>query len=330
VTHSAFIIGGTGQIGIAAAAELLRAGWRVTCSHTGRQEPRNVPAGASLAVVKRQDTAGLSAAIGTVDLLIDTMAFNGKDADQLASLSGQYGQLCVISSASVYADDQGRSLETAGTIGYPEFDGPIAETQALVPPGPESYSSAKVELERRLSETVNRPLTVLRPCAIHGINSKHPREWWFVKRMLDGRKRIPLVFGPSTFHTSATANIAALIHAAAASPPTTILNAGDPNPPTVRQIGETMAAHLGWTGEFIDMPPDATVGHTPWSTPAPMVVSMDAATALGYRPAGSYAETTAPYVLWMRAHAADWKTAFPMFGHYPYDPFDYVAEDAAL
>ena len=28
--------------------------------------------------------------------------------------------------------------------------------------------------------------------------------------------------------------------------------------------------------------------------------------------------------------AADWKTAFPMFGHNPSDPFDYAAEDAAL
>ena len=135
MTRSAFIIGGTGQIGIATAAELLRAGWLVTCSHTGRGEPQNVPAGASLTVVKRQDTPALSAAIGSVDLLVDTMAFNGKDADQLAGLSGQYGQLAVVSTGSVYADAEGRSLETAGTIGFPEYPIPIPETQALVAPG---------------------------------------------------------------------------------------------------------------------------------------------------------------------------------------------------
>ena len=330
MTRSAFIIGGTGQIGIAAAAELLRVGWSVTCSHTGRADPQNVPPGGSLAVVKRQDTAALSTAIGNVDLLIDTIAFTSKDADQLAGLSGQYRQLCVISSASVYADEQGRSLETAGTIGYPEFSGPIPESQPLVTPGPESYSSAKVAMEHRLVETATRPVTILRPCAIHGINSKHPREWWFVKRMLDGRKRIPLVFGQSTFHTSATANIAALIRVAAETPTTQILNAGDPNSPSVRQIGETIAAHLGWTGEFIDMPPDSPVGATPWSTPSPMIVSMEAAAAIGYRPAGSYADTTLPYTEWMKSLAADWKTAFPTFGHYPSDPFDYAAEDAAL
>jgi nucleoside-diphosphate-sugar epimerase len=330
MTRTAFIIGGTGQIGIATTAELLRAGWNVTCSHTGRQEPQNVPAGASLAVVKRQDTAALSAAIGTVDLLLDTMAFTGKDADQLAGLSGQYGQLCVISTGSVYSDAAGRSLDEAGTTGFPQYPVPIPETHVRVRPGPETYSTGKVELENRLLDSIVRPLTILRPCAIHGINSKHPREWWFVKRMLDGRKRIPRVFGNSTFHTSATANIAALIRVAAGSSATHILNAGDPNPPTVRQVGETMAAHLGWSGEFVDMPPESEVGSTPFSTPSPIIVDMRAAASVGYKPAGSYAEATAPYVAWMKSRADDWKQAFPMFSHYPSDPFDYAAEDGAL
>ncbi len=330
MARTAFIIGGTGQIGIAAAAQLLHAGWQVTCSHTGRHEPPNVPEGAMLAVVKRQDPAALAAEIGTVDLLIDTMAFTGRDADQLAGLSSRYGQLCVISTGSVYADDAGRGLDTAGTTGFPVYPVPIPETQPLVAPSPDSYSSGKVELEQRLVETISRPVTILRPCAIHGINSKHPREWWFVKRMLDGRKRIPLVFPASTFHTSATANIAALIRTTAQSPATRILNAGDPDPPAVRDIGETMAAHLGWEGEFVAMPPDAAIGHTPWSVPSPLVVNMAAATKLGYRPAGTYAETTRSYVEWMRGQAAGWRAAFPMFGHYPADPFDYAAEDVAL
>ena len=64
--------------------------------------------------------------------------------------------------------------------------------------------------------------------------------------------------------------------------------------------------------------------------PSDFIVSMEAADRLGYRPAGSYAETLPPYVDWMKANAADWKAAFPMFQHYPEDPFDYAAEDAAL
>lgn len=324
--RSAFIVGGTGQIGIAAATELLRAGWRVTCSHTGRRVPQNVPAGASLAVLERRDTTALSGAIGNVDLLIDTMAFSGKDADQLADLSGQFGHLCVISTGSVYADAEGRGLDGDA----PCYPVPILETQRLLPPGPDSYSSAKVELEQRLQERVDRPLIILRPCAVHGVNSRHPREWWFLKRMLDGRERIPLVFGSSTFHTSATANIAALIAATAGLRGVHILNAADPSPPTVRGVGEAMAARIGWTGEFVELPPDSAVGQTPFSAASPIIVSMAAAAALGYRPAASYAEAIVPYVEWMKSHAADWKTAFPTFGHYPSDPFDYAAEEAAL
>lgn len=331
MTRSAFIIGGTGQIGIATAAELLRHGWRVKLGYTGTRGAQNIPIDADPVTVDRRDTGALLAAIGTTDLLIDTMAFTARDADQLAGLASQYGRLCVISSASVYADDHGRSLETAGTIGFPDYPVPIPETQALVAPGPDSYSSNKVELEQRLLATVTRPLSILRPCAVHGINSKHPREWWLLKRMLDGRTRIPLAGdGESIFHTSATVNIAALIRTVADASGTHILNAADPTAPTLRAIGELLAAQIGWTGEFVGVPMDSTIGQTPFSTPSPVVVSMAAAESIGYVPAGSYAETIVPYVEWMRSHAGDWQTAFPMFGKYPSDPFDYAAEQAII
>ncbi len=332
MTSTAFIIGGTGQIGIAAAAELLRHGWDVTLAHTGRREARNVPAGAKLVAVDRRDTAALTAALGTgVDALIDAVAFNAADADQLVSLSGSYGALAVISSISVYADAEGRSLDTAGETGFPEFGGPLAETAPVIGPGPASYSRGKVALEQRLLETSTRPVSILRPGAIHGINSPHPREWWFVKRMLDGRKLIPLAGGGRTvFHTSATINIAALLRAALERPATRVLNATDPTPPTGRQIGETIAAQLGWPGEIVDAPADSEIGQTPWSVPADFIASMQAAEAIGYRPAASYAEALFPYLAWMQAHAADWRETFPVFGHYPSDPFDYAAEDAAL
>lgn len=331
MARSAFIIGGTGQIGIATAAELLRLGWTVRLAHTGTRGAHNVPVGADLVAVDRRDTGALLSAIGTADLLIDTMAFSGRDADQLVSLAAQYGQLCVISSASVYEDDHGRSLETAGTLGFPEYPVPIDEAQRTVAPGPESYSSAKVELEQRLLATSSRPVSILRPCAVHGVNSKHPREWWLLKRMLDGRRAIPLAAdGEAIFHTSATANIATLIGAVAARSDTLVLNAADPTAPSLRAIGETLAALVGWTGEFIGVPADSAIGQTPFSTPSPVVVSMAAAEAIGYVPAGSYAEMLAPYVAWMQSHIGDWQDAFPMFRKYPSDPFDYAAEDTAL
>jgi nucleoside-diphosphate-sugar epimerase len=149
--------------------------------------------------------------------------------------------------------------------------------------------------------------------------------------MLDGRRIIPLAGGGTTrFHTTATVNLGALVAHAANSPRTQILNSGDPSPPSAREIGEFLAALVGWDGEFVTPPESSPIGGTPWSVPSDFIVSMDAANALGFRPAGSYAETLPPYVAWMKANAENWKTAFPTFGHYPEDPFDYAAEDAAL
>ena len=332
MSRTAFIIGGTGQIGIAVAAALLRDGWQVRLAHAGRHEARNIPAGADRVTLDRRDIAALETALGAgVDALIDTMAFNGADADQLLGLAGRYGQLAVISTASVYEDDAGRSLETADTLGLPRFAAPRPEQSRTVAPSPESYSSAKMALESRLREASTRPVAILRPCAVHGINSRHPREWWFVKRMLDGRRRIPLAGNPEArFHTSATANIAALLVAALGRAETLVLNAGDPDPPSIRQIGETIAAELGWDGSFVPVAADAPVGHTPFSVPHDFLVSMAAAEAIGYRPAGSYVETLRPYLDWMRREATDWRTAFPVFAGYPSDPFDYAAENDAL
>jgi nucleoside-diphosphate-sugar epimerase len=332
---SLFVIGGAGQIGLAAAHAFLRAGWRVTVAGSGRprtRAPIDLPDGVGLVEVDRRDTAALRAALGSgVDAVIDTVAFSPRDADQLAGLAGLYGSLAVISSASVYADADGRSLESAGDTGFPHFPAVIAETQPTVEPG-QGYSAGKVALERRLLETATRPLTIVRPCAIHGVGCTQPREYWFVKRMLDHRRTIPLAAGGrSVFHTTATANLAALLLAAFERPATRILNAGDPNPPDVRTIGETIAARLGWDGEFAPQDDDSPVGHTPWSAPRPLVVSMAAAEAIGYRPAGSYAETVAPFVDWLKQLApVDWRKAFPGLAAYPSDIFDYAAEDAAL
>ena len=79
----------------------------------------------------------------------------------------------------------------------------------------EGYGANKVAAEQVLLDS-GVPVTVLRPSKIHGPGSRSPREWVFVKRVLDGR---PVVFlahrGASIDHTTAAANIAALIEVAA-------------------------------------------------------------------------------------------------------------------
>src|SRR6267142_1422787 len=142
----ALLLGGTGQIGRAAARTFAEHGWDVVVASRSSEirVDRNVP-------------GELEAAVGDgVDVLVDIVAFTREHGEQLNALAGRVGSVVVISSASVYIDDDGRTLDEA------LLDGPL-------------------------------PATIVRPCAIHGPGSELPRELFFVKRVLDGRRKVVLV-----------------------------------------------------------------------------------------------------------------------------------------
>lgn len=190
---SAFIIGGTGQIGIGVAKRLAREGWTVRLA--SRTPPpleglwRHVP-------FDHREPGALATAIGHgADLLMDCIAFDEPDADKLLSVEASVGHIIAVSSASVYRDEHGRTLDEASQCGFPCFPVPIGENQPTVEPGPKTYSTRKVAMEKRLLDHAQGRATILRPAAIHGPYSKHAREWWFVRRLLDGRQRIPLAYG---------------------------------------------------------------------------------------------------------------------------------------
>jgi nucleoside-diphosphate-sugar epimerase len=334
----AFIIGGTGQIGRAIGAKLLADGWDVTLSSRAqRPVPTELAAqGAKIVLLDRDQPGELARALADgADAVIDTIAYDEAHADQLLSVEDSIGQLVVISSVSVYRDAAGRTIDEAAENGFPEFPEPITEDQPTTAPGPETYSTRKVAIERLLLDKGRRPVTILRPCAIHGAHSEHPREWWFVKRMLDGRRAIPIVLGGrNRFHTSAVANIAEVTAVALRQPDKRLLNIGDPSVPTVWEIGGTIAAAMGWDGELIDIgepQPGSPLGWTPWSVPAPIVVSNEAAARLGYQPVTDYA-TAAPIACeWLRRQPSEgWEERFPVLAGYWQPMFDYPAEDALL
>ena len=262
----------------------------------------------------------------------------------------------LISSKAVYADAAGHHSNSPVR---PDFGGPVREDQPTVPPGSgdhrtaEGYPAAKVAAEQVLLDS-GVPVTVLRPSKIHGPGSRQPREWMFVKRVLDRR---PVLFlarrGAGVDHPTAAANIAALIELAAHRPGRRILNAADPDAPSALDMSRTIAAHLGHTWEEIllgredredggnggnggngGVPPGhATLGRHPWDAPHPIVLDMTAAAALGYTPAGDYATTVAAEVDWLTAAARGGDDADLIPG--PADDYfapllDYPAEDRWL
>ncbi|MFC7548566.1 NAD-dependent epimerase/dehydratase family protein [Plantactinospora sp. GCM10030261] len=343
MTRTALVIGATGQVGRAAVAALVRDGWRVRAGSRGRRPAGTWPADWAVEpiTVDRDDDASLAAAVGTgCDVIIDTVGYGRGHAEQVLRLADRIGSAVVLSSVGVYVDDEGRPFG-ADDFRPPEL---IPETQPTVPGrvdpfGADDYAGGKVDLERTLLAAGDRlPVTLLRAGAIHGPHTTQPREWHFVKRALDRRPvRILAYAGESRFHPVSTANLAELIRLAAARPGSRVLNAGDPDVPTVREIGAAIGALLDHRPEevLIDGPsPAPPVGGTPWTVPRPVVLDMTAAgRELGYRPVTDYPGSLPATVDWLVAAAQgrDWRAVFTdLVEYYTTDFFDYAAEDAWL
>ena len=319
----AVIIGGTGAIGRAAARRLLATGWSVEL--TGRDParmPRDIAAaGGRFIPADRQDAGRLRAAFGDgADLLVDCACFTAEDAAGLLPLARDTASTVLISSKAVYVDAAGRHSNSPVK---PDFGGPVREDQPTVAPGygdyrsAEGYPAGKVAAEQVLLDS-GVPVTVLRPSKIHGPGSRQPREWVFVKRVLDRR---PVLFlahrGAGVDHPTAAANIAALIDLAAARPGRRILNAADPDAPSALEISRIIGRHLGhtWDEVLLDdqqarpgqaapgqpapgqpapgqpAPGQPALGRDPWDRPHPVVLDMTAAAGLRIHPRRGLAAT---------------------------------------
>ena len=105
----------------------------------------------------------LEAVVGDgIDVLVDVIAFARRDGEQLLSLNARLGSVIVVSSASVYADEQGRTLDEASSLTFPHLPVLIPETQRTIEPSEASYSTQKAALERMLLES-DLAATVVRP-----------------------------------------------------------------------------------------------------------------------------------------------------------------------
>jgi nucleoside-diphosphate-sugar epimerase len=337
VARTAFFLGGTGLIGRAAVPRLLGSGWEVVVGSRGRRPVPAELAGARTVELDRREDGAVANAVGDgVDLVVDVLPFTADDARQLLSLQGRVGSVIAISSASVYTDHEGRSLdESTGPDDFPDLPVPIPESQPTVAPGSEGYSSGKAAMERTLLDQDALPATVIRPCAIHGPGALWNREWFFVKRALDRRPYVLLAYGgDSRFHTTASVNLAELIRCVAERPGTRALNCAEPEAPSVLEIARVLARLAGHERSELLLPgapPSETVGNTPWSTPKPFVVDMSAAEReVGYRPVVRYEEWVEPGYEWLleATRDRDWHEVLPSTARLLGDGFDYEAEDA--
>jgi nucleoside-diphosphate-sugar epimerase len=265
------------------------------------------------------------------DVVVDVIPYEAAHADQLLELDVR--ALVAISSASVYADAEGRTLDEAqGVDDFPEFPIPIPETQPTVEPGDDTYSTKKAKLERVLLENGRLPAAVVRPCAIYGEGDRMGREWFFVKRALDRRPYVVLKNnGDGHFHTTASQNIGELVRLIAAQPRTGVFNCGDPDPPTVLEIARAVGEATGHRFEEVlleERGGRGEVGQTPWSAAKPLLVDMSKAEQeLGYRAATTWADALPRQVHWLTevTRGRDWREVLTRGADYL--KFEYEAED---
>lgn len=338
----ALILGGTGAIGFACARRLAAAGWvvEVTGRDPGHLPPELQVAGVGFSACDRGDAARLRAVVGEgADLLVDCACKTAGQARELVGLLSSVGSAVMISSRAVYVDGAGRHVNSDEP---PCFAAPIRESQpTLRPDGSlpgtrEGYGPNKVAAEEVLLDS-GYPVTVLRPSLVHGPWSRRPREWVFVKRVLDARPRVLLAArGAGGDHASAAVNIAALIETVAALPlARRVLNIADPDVPRALDIARLIAAHLGhrWEEVLLDGGVGQSAGRTPWDRVPPIVLDVTAAAELGYEPVGTYAQTVVEEIDWLveqhRLHVDGWSLPDehdPFFRPF----FDYGAEDRLL
>ncbi|HLK46225.1 MAG TPA: NAD-dependent epimerase/dehydratase family protein [Acidimicrobiales bacterium] len=338
--RTAVVLGGTGLLGGAVAQRLAERGWRVTI--TGRRPPAEVPVwlGAARYVrAERADTKALATVIGAgCDLVVDALCFTADDASTLVSLARDVTSVVMLSSKAVYVDGEGRHVNS---VSHPRFDGPIRESQPTMAPGAgpshtrEGYGANKVAAERVLLDS-GLPVSVLRVSKAHGRGAARPREWVFVRRLLERRRTLVLANrGDGTDHTSAAANVAALVEVVAERPGARVLNAADPSAPSGAEIARAVAGCLGeqFDEVLLEGDPSPPIGDHPWNARWPVVLDLSAAGELGYVAVGTYDTLVGEEVRWLVALAEergldgvlrdDERSYFA-----PY--FDYAAEDAYL
>ena len=141
---TALVIGGSGQIGRAVVPALLADGWdvRVLARPRGGRRAGREPV---LGRPARTRTRSTRRCAGGVDVLVDVVAYDDRQAAPLLARADRIGSAVVVSSAAVYVDAVGDGFETDEFGAFPV---PIGEDQPTVAPGRGSYAAGKVALEQ--------------------------------------------------------------------------------------------------------------------------------------------------------------------------------------
>ncbi len=263
------VIGGTRRSGPHLVRALVRAGHRVTCLHLGTHRAA-LPPQVREVLADRRDPAAFAAAVETleVDTVVDMMATSDTDVDAvMLHLGGRMAHYVVISSYDVYEAYEAAWFHRPYPHPLPiAEDAPKAAVRFLY--GREAgYDKVLVEeAARRAAASHGVRLTVLRYPALYGPGDATPREWYYVRQVLDRR---PVIIAPgggqALFSRGYLENMAHAVALAVEAPPARerVCNAADAGQFTVRQIIDAVAAILDHRWEVIEVPDHLLPAHRP-------------------------------------------------------------------
>ncbi len=337
------VIGGTGPSGYAIVERLIARGDRVTILHTGRHEidfsqPVEHLHGdpTELADLQRL-LAGRS-----FELAIST---SGRIRHVIAVLRGQIGKLVAVSGLPYYrrtrqaraVAQEGlpvhqRSLLRAGERGVPL---PLRETDERVSDPQDRYGWLVVRSEDAVMEAHHRgdfDASILRYTMVYGPYSYLPFEWFFVRRVLDGRPTVALEAGglmvPQRGHAANLAQ-AALLCAAHPAASGQAYNVGDEQSLSVFDLAMLVADTLEHQWEPVEVPLCMSPCNNPFALRQNTLFDMSKIRhELGYRDAMPVEQATRSYVAWLREHPVE--RAGPEERALGDGLFDYAAEDRLI
>lgn len=324
MTDDVLVIGGTGPTGLPLVRGLVERGARVTILHRGLHEREEIPPSVRHVHADPYDEDALEAAAAerTYDVVV-----------------AMYGRLRRI--ARAWHGRTGRFVSVGGVPAYRGWMNPFVTDHGLPVPVAEDTPLVRDPAEDEKGYRIVRTEEAVfehHPGAIHfrypyvyGPYQLAPREWCVVRRVLDGRRRIVVPDdGLTLHHHGYTENLAhaLLLAVERADVGGHVLNVGDDEVLSIRQVVELVAAALDHTFDVVSMPWDVARPARPLlmqPSPAHRVLDLTRVRQLlGYRDVVPARDALARTARWLAEHRPEpGGTEEQVLT----DPFDYDAED---
>ena len=336
------VIGGTGPTGPYIVNGLVDRGHRVTILHTGRHEVDTLP---GLDVVPHLhadpfDQGSFTDAIAGRNFDV-VFAMYGRLRMLVEVLVGRTPRLFSIGGVPVYpgfSNDEDRfpsgmrfrSSESDAFAPLGNYD--ETSVAALAGRGGRSDKVSKIIQSEALVFDRHPQATHFRYPYIYGANQVVPKEWSIVKRALDGRRNLILSDGGRTVESAAyVENVAQAVLLAVDHIDTSagaVYNVADDELYCRRQVAQVVAAELGHTFDFVNLPYEVarpaypTVHHH--SSQHRIIDTTRLRTELGYQDRVPPLEALRRTIRWQAEHLpSDHARVMKIIQ----DPFDYEAED---